>query len=228
MRRSTKLRQEGVVKAIGVGLNEVRMCERFARAGDFDTMLLAGRYSLLEQDALDGFLALAAQKGIGLMLGGVFNSGILATGAVPGAHYNYRAAPPDILAKTAANRRGLPRSWRRSRRCGLALSARARGGRLGRARRRDPAGGPAQHGVACALHSASAVERPQNARADPPGRADAGLSATPSHVSALRTGVPRKRRSLAARAGPGAPASFVRSALVERRRRGGLALCRQA
>jgi D-threo-aldose 1-dehydrogenase len=70
-----KLRQEGVVKAIGVGLNEVRMCERFARAGNFDTMLLAGRYTLLEQDALDGFLALAAQ--------------------------NYRAAPPDILAKTA-------------------------------------------------------------------------------------------------------------------------------
>jgi D-threo-aldose 1-dehydrogenase len=96
-----KLRQEGVVKAIGVGLNEVRMCERFARAGNFDTMLLAGRYTLLEQDALDGFMALAVQKGIGLMLGGVFNSGILATGAVPGAHYNYRAAPPDILAKTA-------------------------------------------------------------------------------------------------------------------------------
>jgi D-threo-aldose 1-dehydrogenase len=95
-----RLREEGVVKAIGVGLNETRMCERFARAGDFDTMLLAGRYSLLEQDALDGFLALAAQKGIGLMLGGVFNSGILATGAVAGAHYNYRPAPPEILAKT--------------------------------------------------------------------------------------------------------------------------------
>ena len=94
-----KLRDEGVVKAIGVGLNEVEMCERFAKAGDFDTMLLAGRYSLLEQTALDGFLSLAVQKGIGLMLGGVFNSGILATGAVPGARYNYRAAPPDILAK---------------------------------------------------------------------------------------------------------------------------------
>ncbi|MBW0002275.1 MAG: aldo/keto reductase [Hyphomicrobiales bacterium] len=94
------LRREGVLKAIGVGLNETRMCERFARAGDFDTMLLAGRYTLLEQDALDPFLALAAQKGIGLMLGGVFNSGILATGAIAGAHYNYRPAPADILAKT--------------------------------------------------------------------------------------------------------------------------------
>jgi D-threo-aldose 1-dehydrogenase len=96
-----KLRQEGVVKAIGVGLNEARMCERFARAGDFDTMLLAGRYSLLEQAALDGFMPLAAQKGIDLMLGGVFNSGILATGAVPGARYDYKPAPPDILAKVA-------------------------------------------------------------------------------------------------------------------------------
>ncbi|SED19788.1 D-threo-aldose 1-dehydrogenase [Rhizobiales bacterium GAS188] len=96
-----KLRTAGVIKAIGVGLNEAEMCERFAKAGDFDTMLLAGRYSLLEQPALDGFMPLAAQKGIGLMLGGVFNSGILATGAVPGARYNYRPAPPDILAKVA-------------------------------------------------------------------------------------------------------------------------------
>ncbi|SEB98695.1 D-threo-aldose 1-dehydrogenase [Rhizobiales bacterium GAS191] len=96
-----KLRAAGVIKAIGVGLNEAEMCERFAKAGDFDTMLLAGRYSLLEQPALDSFMPLAAQKGIGLMLGGVFNSGILATGAVPGARYNYRPAPPEILAKVA-------------------------------------------------------------------------------------------------------------------------------
>ena len=57
-------------------------------------MLLAGRYSLLEQPALGEFLPLAEQQGIGVMLGGVFNSGILATGAVAGAKYNYRAAPP--------------------------------------------------------------------------------------------------------------------------------------
>jgi D-threo-aldose 1-dehydrogenase len=98
-RALARLREEGTLKAIGVGLNEAPMCERFAKAGDFDTMLLAGRYSLLEQPALDGFMSLARQKGIGVMLGGVFNSGILATGPVPGAHYNYRPAPPDILAK---------------------------------------------------------------------------------------------------------------------------------
>jgi D-threo-aldose 1-dehydrogenase len=96
-----KLRSEGTVRAIGVGINEVEMCKRFAASGDFDVMLLAGRYSLLEQDALESFLPLALRKGIGLMLGGVFNSGILATGAAPGARYNYRPASPEILAKVA-------------------------------------------------------------------------------------------------------------------------------
>ncbi|PTM39738.1 aldo/keto reductase [Bosea sp. 124] len=97
-----KLRASGAVKAIGVGVNEAEMCERFARAGDFDTMLLAGRYSLLEQPALASFMPLAQEKGIGLMLGGVFNSGILATGPVPGATYNYNPAPPAIVARVGA------------------------------------------------------------------------------------------------------------------------------
>jgi D-threo-aldose 1-dehydrogenase len=97
-----KLRAAGAVKAIGVGVNEAQMCERFARAGDFDTMLLAGRYSLLEQPALTSFMPLALEKGIGLMLGGVFNSGILATGPVAGAKYNYQPASPEILARVAA------------------------------------------------------------------------------------------------------------------------------
>ena len=96
-----ELRSSGAVKAIGCGLNEADKCARFARAGDFDIMMLAGRYSLLEQDALDEFLPLATAKGIGIMLAGVFNSGILATGARPGARYNYSPAPPAILAKVA-------------------------------------------------------------------------------------------------------------------------------
>lgn len=107
------LRAAGAVKAIGVGVNEAEMCERFARAGDFDTMLLAGRYSLLEQPGLASFMPLAQQKGIDLMLGGVFNSGILATGPVAGAKYNYQPAPPAILARVAAieavcTRHGVP------------------------------------------------------------------------------------------------------------------------
>src|SRR5690349_10990806 len=96
-----KLRSEGVVAGIGVGVNEADMCVRFANAGRFDTMLLAGRYSLLEQPALAEFLPLAEQQGIGVMLGGVFNSGILATGAVKGAKYNYRDAPPAVMKKVA-------------------------------------------------------------------------------------------------------------------------------
>ena len=94
-----RLRSEGAIKAIGVGLNEADMCARFTRAGDFDTMLLAGRYSLLEQPAVAEFLPLAEEKRIGVMLGGVFNSGILATGPVPEARYNYRPAPPEIRQK---------------------------------------------------------------------------------------------------------------------------------
>ncbi len=96
-----RLRSEGLVSGIGVGVNEAEMCVRFAKAGSFDVMLLAGRYSLLEQPALTEFLPLALERGIGVLLGGVFNSGILATGAVSGAKYNYRDAPPDILAKVA-------------------------------------------------------------------------------------------------------------------------------
>jgi D-threo-aldose 1-dehydrogenase len=96
-----RLRGEGVVAGIGIGVNEAEMCVRFAQAGSFDTMLLAGRYSLLEQPALAHFLPLAQQKGIAVLLGGVFNSGILATGAVAGAKYNYQDAPPHILAKVA-------------------------------------------------------------------------------------------------------------------------------
>src|SRR3954453_2177038 len=96
-----QLRGEGVVAGIGIGVNEAEMCVRFAEAGSFDTMLLAGRYSLLEQPALAEFMPLALNQGTGIMLGGVFNSGILATGAVAGAKYNYKDAPPEIMAKVA-------------------------------------------------------------------------------------------------------------------------------
>src|SRR4030088_3591042 len=96
-----RLRSEGVVAGIGIGVNEAEMCVRFAQAGSFDTMLLAGRYSLLEQPALAQFLPLAQAQGIAVLLGGVFNSGILAIGAVAGAKYNYQNAPPEILAKVA-------------------------------------------------------------------------------------------------------------------------------
>jgi D-threo-aldose 1-dehydrogenase len=96
-----RLRSQSMVAGIGIGVNEAEMCVRFAKAGSFDVMLLAGRYSLLEQPALEEFLPLAQQQGIAVLLGGVFNSGILATGAISGAKYNYQDAPPQILAKVA-------------------------------------------------------------------------------------------------------------------------------
>lgn len=100
-RALAELRRCGDIKAVGVGVNEADMCARFARAGDFDCMLLAGRYSLLEQGALDEFLPLAEKKGIGVLIGGVFNSGILARGSQPGGKYDYRDASPEILERVA-------------------------------------------------------------------------------------------------------------------------------
>lgn len=96
-----KLRQEGVIGAIGVGVNETGPLMRFAAAGDFDCFMLAGRYTLLEQGALDDLLPLCAAKGIGILIAGPYNSGILASGAVPGAKYNYREAPPEIMDRVA-------------------------------------------------------------------------------------------------------------------------------
>lgn len=95
------LRRQKVVGAIGVGINEADLCARFARAGDFDCFMLAGRYTLLEQGALDDFLPLCVEKGIGILLGGVFNSGILAGGTA----YNYAAASPAVVARVEALRR---------------------------------------------------------------------------------------------------------------------------
>jgi len=93
-----ELRSQGVIKAIGAGMNQWQMEADFARHADPDCFLLAGRYSLLEQGALK-FLSLCQAKGIGVFLGGVFNSGILARGTQPGAKYNYADAPPEIVAR---------------------------------------------------------------------------------------------------------------------------------
>ena len=94
-----KLRESGAVGAIGAGLNEWDTSQKLAEASDLDCFLLAGRYSLLEQESLKTFLPLCQKRGIGIFLGGPYNTGILATGAVPGAMYNYAPAKPDILER---------------------------------------------------------------------------------------------------------------------------------
>lgn len=112
-RAFVELREQGAVRAIGAGINEWEIAERLARAGDFDLFLLAGRYTLLEQEALNSFLPLCQERGIGIMLGGPYNSGILASGPVEGAYYNYSPAPPDILDRVrrieaVCNAHGVP------------------------------------------------------------------------------------------------------------------------
>ncbi len=96
------LREQGLIKAIGCGLNEWEACQQFAEAGDFDCFLLAGRYTLLEQQSIKSFLPLCERRGIGIVLGGPYNSGILASGAVKGAWFDYAPATDAVLAKTAA------------------------------------------------------------------------------------------------------------------------------
>ena len=91
------LRDQGAVKAVGVGVNEWQVCHEALKQRDFDCFLLAGRYTLLEQESLDEFLPLCVERGAAVTVGGGFNSGILATGAVPGAKYNYSPAPQDVM-----------------------------------------------------------------------------------------------------------------------------------
>jgi D-threo-aldose 1-dehydrogenase len=92
-----ELRRAGVIGAIGVGLNEADTCLRFLRAGDFDCVLLAGRYTLLEQGALAEFMPACVERGASVILGGPYNSGILSGNVQAGATYDYNAAPPAIV-----------------------------------------------------------------------------------------------------------------------------------
>lgn len=95
------LRDQGVIAAFGAGVNEWQPCQNLAERGDFDLFLLAGRYTLLEQEALARFLPLCEARGIGIVIGGPYNSGILATGPQPRAFYNYDPAPPAVLDRVA-------------------------------------------------------------------------------------------------------------------------------
>ena len=107
------LRSQGVVTAIGAGMNEWELSARFAREADFDCILLAGRYTLLDQTALAEFLPLCVEKGISVILGGPYNSGILASDLTDEATYQYVKAPPDILERarrirSVCDRYGVP------------------------------------------------------------------------------------------------------------------------
>lgn len=89
-----RLRGEGVVGAIGIGVNEWQVCRDALAAGDFDCMMLAGRYTLLDMSAAGELVPLCVARKVRLILAGVFNSGILASGATPNARFDYRPATP--------------------------------------------------------------------------------------------------------------------------------------
>lgn len=93
-----RLRDEGVVRAIGVGMNQAAMLARFAERCDLDLVLVAGRYTLLEHDALDELLPLCASRGIAVAVAGVFNSGILASPR-PGSRFNYLPADGPLVRR---------------------------------------------------------------------------------------------------------------------------------
>jgi D-threo-aldose 1-dehydrogenase len=98
-----ELRAEGAVSAIGAGMNQSAMLADLVRHTDVDVLMLAGRYTLLEQDSLDDLLPLCEERGVGIVAAGVFNSGLLARAQpTAGGHYDYGDAPPEIVERARA------------------------------------------------------------------------------------------------------------------------------
>src|SRR5258708_31625967 len=93
-----KLRGEKLIGALGAGMNQAEMLARLARSADFVCFLLAGRYTLLDQVGLDELLPLCLETGIAIIVGGAFNSRLLADPS-PAAHYNYGPLPAAILER---------------------------------------------------------------------------------------------------------------------------------
>jgi D-threo-aldose 1-dehydrogenase len=98
-----ELKESGAVRAIGLGVNECEVCEQALDVAEFDCMLLAGRYTLLDQSALASLLPRCERQGVSIILGGPFNSGILARGTrgANSAHYDYAAVSPEIKERVA-------------------------------------------------------------------------------------------------------------------------------
>jgi D-threo-aldose 1-dehydrogenase len=98
-RALAQLKADGMVGAIGAGLNDAGMMLTLLQATDPDFFLLAMRYTLMEQDTLDREMQECSDRGVGVVVGGVFNSGITASGAIPGAYYNYAPATEPVLKR---------------------------------------------------------------------------------------------------------------------------------
>ncbi len=103
-----RMRAEGLVRAIGIGMNQTRIPTRFVEETDVDVVLIAGRWTLLDQSAQRDLLPAARRRGVSVVAGGVFNSGVLADPG-PDARFEYAPAPPGTLARVAALREVLDR-----------------------------------------------------------------------------------------------------------------------
>lgn len=101
-RALVRLKAEGRIGAVGLGVNDWRICLDALKHGDFDGFLLAGRYTLIDQSALAELLPDCQRRGVSVILGGPYNSGILARGAVAGATFDYRPAEPAVLERVRA------------------------------------------------------------------------------------------------------------------------------
>jgi len=98
-----ELREQGVVRAIGAGMNQTEMLTEFVRRCDIDVIMLANRYTLLEQGALDELLPLAHERGVGVVAAAVYNSGLLSRAVVPSdANFDYLPAPGELIAAARA------------------------------------------------------------------------------------------------------------------------------
>jgi D-threo-aldose 1-dehydrogenase len=98
-----ELRDEGVVKAIGAGMNQSAMLARFVRECDVDIVMVAGRFTLVDQSALDDLMPVALERGVGIVAAGLYNSGLLSKPAVPDdAHYEYAIAPVELVSRARA------------------------------------------------------------------------------------------------------------------------------
>ncbi len=96
------LRTQGALRAVGMGLKDWDVALRMLRAGRFDSVMIAGGYTLLQHGSLAELLPWCAAHGIAVLVAAPFNTGILATGATAGARYYYKPAPPGIIARTQA------------------------------------------------------------------------------------------------------------------------------
>lgn len=113
MKAVEELKSAGVIRAYGLGVNEVEICLETMKRAPIDCILLAGRYTLLDRSAEKELLTRCTEAGTSLIVGGVFNSGILAIGAKPGAPFDYEPASEEVLEKVraleaVAARNGVP------------------------------------------------------------------------------------------------------------------------